>query len=85
MDNFYYICESILIWGLGLSSLHLLWVLLIAAGWAQSIIDFIFKIHMMSSPFKIQPFSWIYSVQLLLVTFLIGMTFGGFVQYMRRF
>ena len=84
MTNSSYICKSMLVWGVGLSSLHFVWILLVAVGWAQSVIDFIFKIHMMSSPFQIQPFSFVYSIQLLLITFLIGMVCGGFMHYLKR-
>jgi type III secretory pathway component EscS len=85
MNNSSCIYKSILIWGLGFSSLHCLWILLVVAGWAQSVIDFIFKIHMMNSPIQVQPFSLIFSIQLLLITFLIGMTYGVFIYYMKRF
>ena len=85
MNNSSYICKYILVWGLGLSSLHFLWILLVAAGWAQSVIDFIFKIHMMNSPIQVQPFSFIFSIQLLLITFLIGMAYGVFIHYLKRF
>ena len=85
MTNTSNMCKSTLAWGIGLSSLHFFWILLVAAGWAQSVIDFIFKIHMLSSPFQIQPFSFLFSVQLLLITFLIGMVFGSFIQFIKRF
>ncbi len=66
--------------GLCLASFHFLWVVLIALGWAQPFIDFIFKLHMLSSPFQVQPFSVVLAIGLLLFTFLIG-CFYGFIFY----
>lgn len=62
--------------GLCLSSLHLCWIFLIFLGWAQPVMDYIFKIHMLNSPFQIQPFSLGYAAQLIAITFAIGCFYG---------
>jgi hypothetical protein len=66
-----------LIWGMCLSSLHLCWVLLIAAGWAQALLDFIFKLHMLNSPFQVQAFNPLLALGLLGMTFLVGCFYGA--------
>ena len=62
--------------GLGLASLHFVWVLLVALGWAQPFMDFVFKLHMLDSPFKVQPFNIVLALGLLVITFLIGCFYG---------
>lgn len=66
-----------LIWGLCLSSFHFCWVLLVAFGWAQPLIDFIFKLHMLSSPFQVQAFNPLLALGLLGMTFLVGCFYGA--------
>lgn len=65
-----------MIFGFSLASLHVCWVLLIAVGWAQPVIDFIFKLHMLSSPFQVQPFELPLALGLIGITFLIGCFYG---------
>ncbi len=74
------IFRTTLIGGLCLSSLHFCWVILVALGIAQPLLDFIFKLHMLSSPFEVQPFNLTLAVGLLGITFLIG-AFYGFIFY----
>jgi len=62
--------------GFSLASLHICWALLVAVGWAQTVIDFIFKLHMLSSPFKVQPFELALALGLIGITFLIGCFYG---------
>lgn len=62
--------------GLCLASLHFCWVVLVALGWAQPFMDFIFKLHMLNSPFQVQPFDAMLALGLLLITFLIGCFYG---------
>lgn len=66
-----------LIWGLCLSSLHFCWVILVALGWAQPLLDFIFKLHMLSSPFQVQAFNPLLAMGLIAITFLIGCVYGA--------
>jgi len=65
-----------LIAGLCLSSLHLSWIVLILLGWAQPLMDFIFQLHMLNSPFQVQPFSIGLAVSLVIITFVIGAFYG---------
>lgn len=62
--------------GFGLASLHLCWAILVALGWAQLVIDFIFKLHMLSSPFQVQPFELPLALGLIGITFLVGCFYG---------
>ncbi len=62
--------------GFRLASLHICWALLVVIGWAQPVIDFIFKLHMLSSPFKVQPFELPFALGLVGITFLIGCFYG---------
>lgn len=67
--------KKAMIGGIFLSSLHLCWLVLILANWAQPIMDFIFKLHMLNSPFQVQPFDPILALGLLILTFIVGSSF----------
>ena len=62
--------------GFSLASLHICWALLVAFGWAQLVMDFIFKLHMLNSPFQVQPFELPLALGLVGITFLIGCFYG---------
>jgi hypothetical protein len=63
--------------GLCLSSLHFCWVILVALGIAQPLLDYVFKLHMLNSPFEVQPFSLLLATGLVGITFLIGCIYGA--------
>ena len=65
-----------LIGGTLLSILHFIWAVLVYAGFAQSVMDFIFKIHMLNSPLQVQAFDWTYAMLLIAVTFSVGAFYG---------
>ena len=65
-----------LIGGLSLAFLHLCWIIVVAAGWGQVLMDFIFKIHMLNSPLQVQAFNPGYAATLLVVTFTVGFVMG---------
>ena len=69
--------KTSLIWGLCLLSLHVFWVGLVAFGFAQPLLDFVFKLHMLNSPFTVQAFDPILAMELLAFTFLIGCFYGA--------
>lgn len=69
--------QTSLISGLCLSSLHFCWVLLVGSGWAQPLLDFIFKLHMLNSPFQVQAFNLVLAIELIGITFLIGCFYGA--------
>lgn len=72
-----------LIGGACLASLHFSWAILVALGWAQPLMDFIFKLHMLNSPFQIQPFDIALALGLVAVTFLIGCFYGLIFYFVR--
>lgn len=78
-----HLTKSALIGGLSLASLHLFWVLIIVSGFAQQLLDWVFKLHMLSSPFQVQPFNIGYAATLLLITFLVGCLYGVVFELIR--
>lgn len=55
---------------------HLLWSLLVLAGWAQPIIDFIFWTHMIRPVYVVKPFDIAAAITLVIVTAVMGYVFG---------
>lgn len=76
--------ETGLIGGLCLSSLHLCWILLVFLGWAQALMDFVFKLHMLNSPFQVQPFSFSLALSLLAITFGVGFFYGLIFFFIKK-
>lgn len=72
-----------LIGGCSLASLHLCWVLIVAFGWAQPFLDWIFKLHMLDSPFRVQAFNLGYAATLIAITFAIGSLYGVIFELIR--
>ena len=68
--------RAALIGGISLASLHFCWVLIVSTGVAQPILDWVFKLHMLNSPFQVQPFDVTLSALLIIVTFAIGCFYG---------
>lgn len=73
-----------LIAGLCLSSLHVGWVILIVLGLAQPLLDFIFKLHMVNSPFQVQAFDIVLATGLIGITFLIGCFYGAVFYFIKN-
>ena len=65
-----------LVLGALLGGWHLLWAIIVAAGWGQSLIDFIFWIHFLNPVFVVEPFSLGRAIALVLVTAAIGYFIG---------
>ena len=57
---------------------HLVWAALVAAGWAQSLINFAFWAHMIRPAYVIGPFDPVAAGTLLVITFCMGYVFGFF-------
>ena len=59
-----------------LGGYHLMWSLLVAVGWAQPFIDFIFRIHFIKPVYVIEPFNAGIALLLIAVTAAIGYVLG---------
>jgi len=55
---------------------HVLWALLVALGWAQPLIDFIFWAHMIKPIYVVNGFDPAAAVTLVVITSVIGYVFG---------
>lgn len=55
---------------------HVVWSILVALGWAQAVINFIFGLHMLSVPVQVQPFNITTAGLLVVVTFTVGYVGG---------
>jgi hypothetical protein len=76
--------RAALIGGFSLASLHFCWVLIVSTGVAQPILDWVFKLHMLNSPFQVQPFDVTLSALLIIVTFAIGCFYGVLCDLIRN-
>ena len=75
--------------GVLLGATHLSWGLLVALGWAQSLMDFVFWMHFIRPIYVIQPFSLLTSAILVIVTslsgFFIAFIFGVILNGLHRY
>jgi hypothetical protein len=55
---------------------HLLWAIVVSAGWGQPLLDFVFWMHFMNPVFVIDSFSFVRAVVLIAVTAGGGYCFG---------
>src|SRR5690348_1128999 len=67
-----------LLFGTFLGASHAIWASLVALGWAQAIVDFVFWMHMIKPIYVIAPFNLWIALILIAVTGAIGYV-GGFV------
>ena len=58
--------------GMLLGVWHLCWSFLVAVGWAQPLIDFVFWMHFIRLDYVVQPFSLPIAAVLIVVTSVIG-------------
>jgi len=65
-----------LILGLFLGGFHLLWSLMVALGWAQSILNWIYSMHFLNNPFTVAPFNVVTALMLVAFTFVVGYVMG---------
>lgn len=59
-----------------LAVIHLLWSALVASGWAQFAMDWVFRLHFIQPPYTIAPFVPMYAVGLVVMTFVAGYVIG---------
>ncbi len=55
---------------------HLCWSLLVAIGWAQPVIDFVFWMHFLKPVYVVQPFSVLTAAVLIIITAVLGWVIG---------
>lgn len=68
--------KSGLVLGCALGGWHLGWAILLAIGWAQALMDFVFRIHFLSPAWTVGPFQLGTAVLLVLFTGFVGYFFG---------
>jgi len=70
-------CKVALVVAVVMGGWHLFWSALVAAGWAQPVIDFIFWIHFIKPIYTIEPFDAVRAAILVGVTAAIGFVVGA--------
>lgn len=65
-----------LVFGVFLALWHTLWALLVWIGAAQWLLDFVFRLHMITPPYKVMTFSFGTAFALVLITASIGYVTG---------
>jgi hypothetical protein len=68
--------KSGLVLGVVIGLWHLIWSLLVASGWAQPFIDFVFWMHFIRPVYVIEPFNLGTATILVVVTAVIGFVIG---------
>ena len=65
-----------LVVGSFLSMWHLIWGILVAVGFAQPLLNFIYNLHSLNNPFMVMPFDFMRTLGLVIVTFVVGYVVG---------
>jgi hypothetical protein len=67
--------------GIVFGAWHLCWSILVAAGWAQPIIDFVFWMHFIKPVYVIEPFELPRMIILVAVTTALGAAIGALFAF----
>lgn len=62
--------------GLLVSSLHLIWSVMVALGLGQIYLDWILGLHYVTNPYEVMPFNVGTMITLLVFTFMVGFVLG---------
>lgn len=65
-----------LVLGMLVGGWHLLWATLVAVGWGQKILDFVFWVHFLKPPYTVGPFSAGVTALLIGLTAVLGYLIG---------
>ena len=65
-----------LVFGVFIGGLHFVWSILVAFGWAQPLLNFVFMLHMIKSPFIVGDFNVWIALSLVAITSIIGYVVG---------
>jgi len=71
------VCKTGLVLGFVLGGFHLCWSILVALGWAQPVIDFVFWMHFIKPIYVIEPFAIARAAILIAATAGIGFVMGS--------
>ncbi len=52
--------------------LHLVWSIIVALGWGQSLMDFVYQMHFMQNPYMVATFSLPRAIGLIAIAFVMG-------------
>lgn len=66
-----------LVLGSVLAFCHAFWAVLVAIGWAQTILDFVFWAHFINPPYRVAAFDLSRALVLLGLTFAVGLMLGA--------
>lgn len=58
---------------------HLLWAIVVAIGWAQPVLNFVFRLHFLTPILVVTPFAWAPAIGLVALTTVIGGVFGWLI------
>lgn len=64
--------------GTAFAALHVVWALLVALGWAQSMVNASLRLHMLSTPVRVASFDLVTAISLIVVTGVVGGLVGWF-------
>lgn len=58
--------------------MHLLWSVVVALGFAQGLMDFVFSLHFLNNPYTVNNFDVTLAAMLVVMTFVVGFL-GGWI------